>query len=128
MLAEPPLEKDTVLQMFSDLSNAAIPLTEGKNKIDRLGIVFQYSMSPFKNSAKELYSNILNMDLKGNTDNMNIRFALKYPISEAVYEQDKKIEKFYIEIVSDREKEIEMNCFPNSNNYQLTINFITSHQ
>jgi len=128
MLAEPPLDSKTVLEMFSEISQRAIPLTEGKNKIDRLGAVLQYSLSPFSNSAKTLLSHILNpsINFKGIPDEFYFKFALKNPSSEAVYHPGQKADykNAFIRLVSSREKEDEeeeTEAFPN--NIKLAIDY-----
>lgn len=104
MLAEPPLTIDTVLNMFKEVSELAIPLTEGKNKIDRLGILFNYSVSSFENSAKEIFSKVLNINTKGTPDEISMRFALKLPVSDVIYQPDKKTDykNVFIGIATER--------------------------
>ncbi len=105
MSAEPQIDISTVEDMFTELSKIAIPLTEGKNKIDRVGVVFQYRIASFENSAKEIYSKVLKVDMKGTPDNVVIRFALKNPTSDAIYQPDKKADyrNAFVEIISARE-------------------------
>jgi hypothetical protein len=105
MSAEPRIDISTVEDMFMELSKIAIPLTEGKNKIDRMGVVFQYRISAFENSAKEIFSKVLKVNMKGTPDNVVIRFALKNPTSDAIYKPDKKADyrNAFVEMISTRE-------------------------
>lgn len=107
MQAEPKIPTNTLKEMFNEIVNYVLPLSEGKNKINRLGLVHIYDISPFDNSAKRLVSDILNIDLKGTPDDVFIRFALKNPAAEAIYEPDKKADykNVIIEISSQKEKE-----------------------
>lgn len=107
MLAEPPITPDKVYSMFNDVVNKIVTITGAKSKINRLGIVFKYSIKPFGNSAKELFSNLLKIDLKGTPDNINIRMALKNPSIDALYHPDKKtdFQNAIIEVSSQREDE-----------------------
>ena len=86
MLAEPPITSETVQGMYSELVRMILPMYEGGDKINRLGIVHQYQVSPFENSAIELFSKLFKVDLKGYPDDILFRFGLKNPTSEAIFD------------------------------------------
>lgn len=104
MLAEPLIEKDTVLEMFREVAEIGMPLTEGKNRVDRLGVLFNYSIGSFDNSAQLIFSNMLKTELKGKPDDIIIKFALKLPAAGAVYDPDKKADykNVFVEALSFR--------------------------
>jgi hypothetical protein len=107
MQAEPPIDSKTVFEMFHEITNTVIPLSEGKNKINRLGVIHKYSLSSFSNAAQELFSTILNIDIKGTPDDINIRCALKNPTSEAIFDPTKKVDynNVILQLSSTREDE-----------------------
>lgn len=109
MAAEPPIDVSTVEEMFIALVNIAVPLTEGKNNIDRMGAVFQYAITPFENSAKEIFSKSLKVNMQGTPDNIMLRFALKNPTSDAIFCPDKKADyrNVFVEMTSERAERIE---------------------
>ncbi|MDP2217498.1 MAG: hypothetical protein Q8J68_09450 [Methanolobus sp.] len=105
MQAEPLIPQDAVCGMFDEVAQKVVSMTEAKSKINRLGVVFKYTISPFGNSAQELFTNLLKMDLKGTPDNIHIRMALKNPAKDALYHPDKKADyqNAIIEVSSERE-------------------------
>lgn len=104
MLADPPVDIETVGEMFTEIAHIAIPMTEGKNKVDRLGVIFVFSAVSSENSAKEIFSQHLKMDLKGTPDDVTIRFALKNPSTGALYMPDKKADykNVIVQLMSER--------------------------
>lgn len=107
MMADPPISKDAVCVIFDEVAQKVVSMTEAKNKINRLGVIFRYSISPFGNSAETLFKNLLNIDLKGIADNINIRMALKNPVKDSLYHPDQKsdYQNAIIEISSARDDE-----------------------
>ena len=63
---------------------------EGQNKINRIGLIHNYRMAPYKNSAKEILSRILKIDMKGTPDTAHFKIAMKHPSSDAVVNPAKK--------------------------------------
>lgn len=107
MLAEPSISKENVFDIFSELIKKVIPLSEGKNKINRLGINYTYTFPVEMNAAQKLFSTLLKINLKGVSDKIYIRFALKNPASEAIYDPTQKADfrNVLFEIESKKEDE-----------------------
>jgi len=93
--------------MFSEIIDKVIPLSEGKNKITRLGVVYIYTYPVEINAAQKIFSTLLKISLKGVSDKIHIRFALKNPASKAIYDPTQKADfkNVFVEIESKKEDE-----------------------
>jgi len=90
MLAEPPISEGNVLNMFLEIVKRVLPYTAGQNRVNRLGVIHQYKIDYPGNAAQKIFSDFLKIDLEGSADDVNIRFALKKPTTEALAAPNKK--------------------------------------
>ena len=124
MQAERYNDKKTIQEMFLKILNLVLPFSEGKNKINRIGIVHQYSCLNEK-ACQKIFSDYLKFDLGGTPDNIAIRFALKNPSFEALAVLSKKSDykNLIIEINSNKKEDSEsdspQNMIKMSIDYQM---------
>lgn len=97
MTTEPPITVNIVEEMFSRLVNVVLPFTSAKEKIGRLGALFEYHLSKYENSAKAIYSKLLNLDIQGVPDNVNIKAAFKNISPEAI--KDPKVKADFKNVI-----------------------------
>ena len=84
-----------------------MPMTKAFEKINRIGIVHEYQITEFSNSAKTAFSQFVKINLQGIPDNLLIRFALKNPSTDAIINPQKKgdYKSVLLTIKSEKEKE-----------------------
>jgi len=75
---------EKVAEIFTHIVHAVLPLTEAKDKINRLGVIYEFQISNFTNSAKTIFSQFMKVNLTGIHDNMLMRISLKNPVTESV--------------------------------------------
>lgn len=109
MDAEPKLTIDDIKEMFSQIVNTVLPITSGAESINRIGIINQFIFPDYKNASETIYTNLLQLDLKGIPDTLSLRFALKNPTTEAIVspEEKKDYKNVIIQVNSDKSENIE---------------------
>ncbi|MEK6690076.1 MAG: hypothetical protein AABY78_02095 [Nitrospirota bacterium] len=107
MDAEPKLTIEDITKMFLQIVNIILPLTGGSESINRIGIINQFLFQGYENAAKTIFTNLLNLDLKGIPDNLVLRLALKNPAIEAIVNPEEKqdYKNVIIQINSDKTEE-----------------------
>lgn len=102
-----PVNVKEVEEIFIHVINAVLPMTEAKNRINRLGAINEFHISGFKNSANSIFSQLMKVDLQGIHDNMLMRISLKNPSMEAIQKPDKTSDykNVILNISSEREKD-----------------------
>jgi hypothetical protein len=104
---EHPATLESLERMFATVVRGIATLTNAGDKINRIGIVHEFELSGFENSAKAIFAEHLKIDLKGIPDSIFIRLALKNPSSSALIDPAKKGDyvTVFLTISSEREQE-----------------------
>lgn len=101
-----PFTIEKVEQMFSHIVHEIIPLTKAVDRINRIGVVYEFHIPQFTNSAKAILSQFIKVDLHGIPDNTLMRMSLKNPTAESLSYPDKKndYKNVILTLSSEREK------------------------
>jgi len=96
-----------VEEIFTHIVHSIVPLTEAKDRINRIGVVYEFQIPDFTNSARTIFSQFMKIDLTGIQDNMLMRISLKNPAIESIINPDKKSDykNVILTISSEREKD-----------------------
>lgn len=85
-----PIPVEQIAEVFMTVLGAVVPMTDAKDKVNRVGVVHEYELDGFDNSAKTLLSDYVKFDIPGVPDSVFIRFALKNPSEKAIMNPGKK--------------------------------------
>ena len=102
-----PHSTDKIQQMFIRIVNEIVPLTQAGDKVNRVGVVYEFHIPQFTNSAKAAFSQFMQVSLQGTPDTVLMRVSLKNPIQESLIRPDKinDYQNVILTISSEREKE-----------------------
>ncbi|OPY76120.1 MAG: hypothetical protein A4E64_01671 [Syntrophorhabdus sp. PtaU1.Bin058] len=100
---------DAIQELFIRSAHLVLPLTEAKNRINRLGVVYEFYVRDFTNSAKTIFSQFTKVNLSGIPDNMLIRMSLKNPAEDSLIQpnQINDYKNVILAISSEREKGVD---------------------
>ena len=101
------LTVEKVQEMYIYIANAIMPLTDAKDKIMRLGTVYEFEIPDFTDSAATVFSKFMKLPLTGYPDETLMRLSLKHPSMGAVIDPAKKADynNVILTISSEREKD-----------------------
>ncbi len=85
-----PIPLDQIAEIFMTVMGTIVPMTDAKDKVNRIGVVHEYELDGLDNSAKTLLSDYVKFDITGVADSVFIRFALKNPSESAIMKLGKK--------------------------------------
>jgi hypothetical protein len=81
---------ESIKNFYKDILGTIISTTDAKDSINRIGIIYQYTVDTEENAAKILFENLLKVDIKGIPDSFGVRYSLKNVTDEGLVDTTKE--------------------------------------